>query len=301
MHIQIDVIIPTFNRLNLLKRVLPFYLQRPEVQRVIVVDDHSTDGTMEWLEEQVSCNTQLHVERHKTRRGASAARNTGADVANQSLVFFADDDMLIDPPNGLSILADEMSAKQGDIISPVFIYSESELRQDGDFSKITNSDYTKLYYPLRMEFKPRKKLIKAISSNTFKTELALGLMLMKREVLIKIRYDEELGLTSYRDETDFQLKALGQGFSLLACPQVTLLNLEKSDDKGGCHSYGMLRFAWEACRNNWRFLKRHHKIIRNRLKILVPMEILQLVFILNHFFVILPYNFFYREFRRFIK
>ena len=48
---DIDVVIPTYNRLWALKRSIPFFLSQQEVNSIIVVNDASTDGTDAWLTE----------------------------------------------------------------------------------------------------------------------------------------------------------------------------------------------------------------------------------------------------------
>ena len=61
---------------------------------------------------------------HKRNKGASAARNTGADFSKASMVFFADDDIIMEPQHALSILRKELLDNSGNVISPVFRFSE---------------------------------------------------------------------------------------------------------------------------------------------------------------------------------
>ena len=48
-HSFISVIIPTYNRIDKLERVLPSYLSQRHVGEVIVVDDASSDGTRDFF------------------------------------------------------------------------------------------------------------------------------------------------------------------------------------------------------------------------------------------------------------
>lgn len=279
---KIDVVIPTFNRLWALKRIMPFYLLREEVERVIVIDDCSTDGTFEWLLNQSSFEPRISFVHHEHNRGASAARNTGAYISKSPLVFFADDDMQLSPKNGLQILMRELFKFNGDIIAPTLIFSEMQFKMGHSIKYLDNANILQLYHPLLLERKSLKK-IKKIPAATFETGMLCGLMLVKREVLMKISYDEDLGATSYRDETDFQLKALGEGFCLLSCPHVVLVDFERKNDNGGCHSLGLIEQKLQSCHNNWRILTRHKRVIHYKLGIKSPIIIMQVMFFFEHF------------------
>lgn len=88
---QVSVIIPTRNRLALLKRALTSVLtQTFEDLECLVVDDASTDGTREVVAEFE--DTRLVYLHHDTQRHASASRNTGIASARGDLIAFLDDD-----------------------------------------------------------------------------------------------------------------------------------------------------------------------------------------------------------------
>ena len=88
---DVSVVIPTYNRLNFLKKAIASCFEgNDEIDvEVIVVDDGSTDGTREWL---------LAREREEIRpllrdhEGAQQARNAGMKVASGQFMKFLDDD-----------------------------------------------------------------------------------------------------------------------------------------------------------------------------------------------------------------
>lgn len=92
----VSVIIPTRNRCGLLSRTLRCALDRslPELE-VVVVDDASEDATRDLLGSVP--DDRLRCERHGSRRGVAAARNTGLAVARGRWVAFLDDDDLWAP------------------------------------------------------------------------------------------------------------------------------------------------------------------------------------------------------------
>jgi len=69
-----SVIIPTHNRLSVLNRALEsVYAQTLLPQEVIVIDDASTDDTVDWIKENYP---QVTLLKHTENKGVSAARNT---------------------------------------------------------------------------------------------------------------------------------------------------------------------------------------------------------------------------------
>ncbi len=88
MKTNISVIIPTFNRYNLLQRALEsVYTQSLLPMEVIVVDDGSTDQTKEIQKEFPNI---IYI--YQTNSGVSAARNKGITRAEGEWIAFLDDD-----------------------------------------------------------------------------------------------------------------------------------------------------------------------------------------------------------------
>ena len=97
--LRISVVVPTYNRLDTLRHVIPSLaaqdLRRGEFE-VIVADSHSTDGTAEYL--------AAFAERHPFVRhlpgpytGRASARNAGIEAARGRIVLFTDADIIASP------------------------------------------------------------------------------------------------------------------------------------------------------------------------------------------------------------
>jgi glycosyltransferase involved in cell wall biosynthesis len=98
----ISVIIPSFNRCALLPRAIDSALQwfaDGVLGEIVVVDDASTDGTVETLRQRYDSELRrglISLHRLERNRGASGAKNTGAEKARYPwLVFLDSDDILI--------------------------------------------------------------------------------------------------------------------------------------------------------------------------------------------------------------
>jgi glycosyltransferase involved in cell wall biosynthesis len=74
---------------------------------LIMVDDGSTDGTLEILNKLASQFSGIQVFRHAKNLGGGAARNTAVEHANYRAIFLLDSDNLLEP-NSVHPLADAM-------------------------------------------------------------------------------------------------------------------------------------------------------------------------------------------------
>jgi glycosyltransferase involved in cell wall biosynthesis len=92
--VDVSVVIPTYNRLDSLRRVM----QALERQRgapameVVVVDDGSADGTSDWLGRTTFQMPVRAVTQHN--RGPAAARNRGVELATGRIVALLGDDTI---------------------------------------------------------------------------------------------------------------------------------------------------------------------------------------------------------------
>ena len=87
--LNVSVIIPTYNRKNLLKRALHSASSQTFVpQEIIVVDDGSSDGTKDWVLERFPYVRYIYQD----NSGVSSARNAGIKEAKGSWIAFLDSD-----------------------------------------------------------------------------------------------------------------------------------------------------------------------------------------------------------------
>lgn len=97
--IELSVVIPTYNRLDTLRHVIPALIAqdvRPDRYEVVVADSLSNDGTREYLAE--VAQRAPHV-RHwpGPYTGRASARNAGIAAARGAIVLFTDADIIASP------------------------------------------------------------------------------------------------------------------------------------------------------------------------------------------------------------
>lgn len=97
---KILIIIPTYNELENMPRLLPDVLLKDEKIEVLVVDDNSPDGTTAFVENESKMNNRIHLIKRSSKQGLGTAYIAGFKYALQngySLIFEMDADFSHDP------------------------------------------------------------------------------------------------------------------------------------------------------------------------------------------------------------
>src|SRR6187455_37597 len=87
----VDIIIPTFNGKYLLEKHLPKVIKYSDhLSKVIVVDNGSTDGTVQWLSTQYP---QVQVLRNTSNLGFTKPINQGVSVSDAEYLVLLNNDV----------------------------------------------------------------------------------------------------------------------------------------------------------------------------------------------------------------
>ena len=95
---NVSIIIPNFNGANLLKQYLPFTIAAAEkagmAYEIIVVDDASTDDSVEFIEAHYK---DILLVKNSVNKGFSYSCNEGMEVARYELLLFLNSDVKLSP------------------------------------------------------------------------------------------------------------------------------------------------------------------------------------------------------------
>ncbi|MFA5878945.1 MAG: glycosyltransferase [Candidatus Margulisiibacteriota bacterium] len=96
-----SIIIPTYNRLPILKKCLKAFenqkITSKEIKgfEIILIDDASTDGTADWFTFNYKNQPNFRLLEQKSNQGRSHTRNFGIRAASGDMIMFVDSDIVV--------------------------------------------------------------------------------------------------------------------------------------------------------------------------------------------------------------
>lgn len=93
----ISVIMPVFNEAATVAAVIEAVLRQPTVRELVAVDDGSSDGSWQVLQNLSRTDARLKVFHHEANQGKGAALRTGISHAASPIVLIQDADLEYDP------------------------------------------------------------------------------------------------------------------------------------------------------------------------------------------------------------
>jgi len=241
-HGRLSLVLPTYNRAEALRTNLGVMLAIRGVAEVIVVDDGSTDGTVEICG--ALADDRLRVISHPENRGVAVARNTGIDAAQGEWVLFGEDDCRF-PADYAEVLRREAEDYGADIVGAPMLHLDGT---DADAAELA-ARAPRRAVGVGMD-EPRVFPLQAVG-----TPFLPALVLVRRAVFDRVRFYDGFPVNGYREETDFFVQATRVGFYCLLTGDTYSYQLRTWD--GGQHHATPLRYEYWTLSNNWRFLRRH--------------------------------------------
>jgi len=260
---SITILIPTYNRIAALEAVWPSYLVHPDVARIVVIDDGSTDGTADRMRELAeSAPVPVDVIRHDSRRGQPASRTTGLAKASTDWVLFGEDDVWLSA-DYCSTLLREARELGAHIIAGRVVTA----RVPAAFSTDCLRD------PPRPVRSAESVFDLAAMDADFSVRVAApvpapflhSIALIRREVFTGASFDSWYRGNSWREETDFYLAANARGSKTVFSPSTVCFHLRGPICASGGQRINRLVFEYLAWRNthhlvskHWGYLQREH-------------------------------------------
>jgi glycosyltransferase involved in cell wall biosynthesis len=107
----LSVVMPVFNEVANVATIIDAVLEQRPVEELIIVDDHSSDGTWDALQTLQNKDPRIKLYRHSENRGKGAALRTGFSHATSAIVLVQDADLEYDPKEYHVLLRPILSGK----------------------------------------------------------------------------------------------------------------------------------------------------------------------------------------------
>jgi glycosyltransferase involved in cell wall biosynthesis len=121
----LSVIMPVFNEVDTVAGVIKTVLLQRPVEQLVIVDDCSTDGTIEKLKELAKSEPRVRLICHEVNQGKGAALRTGFAQATSAIVIVQDADCEYDPAEYHRLLVPILSGKADVVFGSRFLGSDA--------------------------------------------------------------------------------------------------------------------------------------------------------------------------------
>jgi len=181
---SLTFLLPVFNERATVEQILQQVRETGLADRIIVVDDASTDGTRELLQEIAARDSRLELHLHDRNRGKGAALRTGFSKVETDLVLVQDADLEYDPRDVPALLVPIDEDKADVVFGSRFLGAPR--RPTMFWHMVANKLLT---------------LMTNVLYNTILTDMETGYKLFRREVIQSItirsnRFDFEPEITA---------------------------------------------------------------------------------------------------------
>ena len=242
---QIGVVVVTYNSAETVQRCLRSIHANPAVSRIVVIDNHSSDGTAAQVQEVAFDEPRLRFFRNGSNHGFAMACNQGASALAEPWVAFINPDVYLEPDTLTRLLAHAVERAGAGLLGVELhdVNNETDRnsrRQDISLSRLLRDigDRDSVY--VEADGQPLQR-VEAVSG---------ALMLMPSNLFVKLGgFDEEFRM--HAEDLDMCRRVRDAGYEVLIANDIRALHI------GGVSSRSHpLWVEWQKHRSLWRYFRK---------------------------------------------
>ncbi len=279
---MISVVIPTYNRIYTLEKVLPSYYEQENVSQVVIVDDCSTEDlaplAQNFTETYPAITTTLV--RHPRRRGAPVARNTGVTHSTKDYILFGEDDVYMEAGYSTCLLNKLQQNHSLGLISGKRVTmlpgeSLAEARERYGNGLFSIQPYMKYSFLVNED---------AAFEGDITVPLTQPIILTYKTLLQQHPFDEFFANgNGFREDSTFQAKVFTNNYTITITNDTRCYHMNRTDaSRGGQRTSLLTYYLWSVYYNH-HFLKRYYKGYKQKLGLKFPRWIAEITFASIHF------------------
>lgn len=227
--VKLSIITLTYNKLEYTKKYVESLYKYTNDFELIIVDNGSTDGTVEFLKTLPDIKLILNDE----NKGFSKGNNQGLELAQGEYIGFLNNDILLYPNWFEECEKVFIAEDKAGFVSPRHLNVNYECTNDRNYIKYFQG------------FKFRKKYEKSFD------ECVFSCVLTKRTVLDSIGIFDENYTQAFFEDNDLKYRAILEGFGVLVCNtccffhygSITSKHLNQNLEKNRAYYYAKYPFA----------------------------------------------------------
>ena len=265
MPVTVSLLVPTYNRAEVIAHIWKSWLAQPEVVQLVLVDDGSTQDYRPLLTVLAAACAERGVTltylRNDERQGSPAAKNRGIEHCTGEYVLTTDDDIELNADMTHQLL--EFTRQHPNAVAGArVVYRRND--EDNAAALARSNGDARAYFRL-----PHLTLTPWVDTGApLRTPFVTAVALWPRRYFKQgLRYFTEYGGNGYREETDPQLTVQHcYGAEVWYVPQACCYHLPPRlayASASGQRRGGRLWFEYWVLRNNVTFLGRHAAYLRN--------------------------------------
>lgn len=235
---SISVVIPTFSAQRLLEKHLPdVQAILTKGDEVVIVDDASTDNTVEWVEKQIplwkKIGIELMVVEHTKNQRFAAAVNSGVKAATKNFIFLLNNDVSPLSPMIVETLLEWFSERA---MFAVGCAEVTTRKSNASVSGRGTGNFVRGFLAHWYD-----------SDQTSNTTLWTtgGSMMFDRAKFLELGGMDTLFYPAYEEDRDLSYRALKNGWKIAFEPQAIVLHQHETTNKSIFGERHMTIVSWK--------------------------------------------------------